>query len=59
MDTHHDNQWRYASLTLQEPRWPGTAGGQWVAATAATEEFPRIATCSPPWTDWAPKAGSW
>jgi hypothetical protein len=39
MDDDGDNQWHYASLTLEEPRWPGTAGGQWVAATARSEEF--------------------
>ena len=58
MDNDGDNQWRYASLTLEEPRWPGTVGGQWVAATARSEEF-RAATCSPRWTDSARKAGSW
>jgi hypothetical protein len=31
--------WSYASLTLRQPGWPGTAGAQWVAATAAGELF--------------------
>jgi hypothetical protein len=32
-------RWSYASLTLAQPRWPGTAGAQRVAATAAGELF--------------------
>lgn len=31
--------WSYASLTLAQPRWPGTRGAEWVAATSRAEEF--------------------
>ena len=31
--------WAYATLTMEQPRWPGTKGADWVAATAAGQQF--------------------
>jgi|tagenome__1003787_1003787.scaffolds.fasta_scaffold20783247_2 hypothetical protein len=31
--------WVYASLTLVQPGWPGTTPANWVAVTAAGEQF--------------------
>lgn len=34
-----DGTWTYASLTLAQPRWPGTARAEWVAQAGGSEEF--------------------
>jgi hypothetical protein len=31
--------WKYASLTLDQPGWPGTKPAMWVAVTADGEQF--------------------
>lgn len=31
--------WRYASLTLAQPRWPGVAAAEWVARVGGVERF--------------------
>ena len=39
MSNGSDDSWAYASLTLAQPGWPGTARAEWVAATAGAEKF--------------------
>jgi hypothetical protein len=39
MSDGSDEAWTYASLTLEQPGWPGTKKAEWVAATARAEEF--------------------
>lgn len=39
MASESDDVWTYASLTLAQSGWPGTARAEWVAATARAEKF--------------------